>query len=197
MSTPILCIVGKSGSGKTALLERLIPELKARGYRVACIKHTHHPFELDRPETDSSRLSQAGAEVVALLSDRGQALLGNVVEEGGLSGLAFLAGGRCDLVLTEGFRSSRYPKMEVHRPELGPDLLLGPDELVAVVSDAPVKGVDRRFSPGQVAELADYIEQAFLKRKEGEWQVELLVNGEDVFLNPFLRTILERVLLGV
>ena len=67
MTIPILSIVGKSGSGKTTLLEKLIAELKRRGYRVATIKHHAHPgFEIDQPGKDTWRHAQAGSDHVVI-----------------------------------------------------------------------------------------------------------------------------------
>jgi len=65
---PVVSIVGKSNSGKTTLLEKLIPELKRRGYRVATVKHDTHGFEIDRPGKDTWRLAQAGADAVVISS---------------------------------------------------------------------------------------------------------------------------------
>ena len=78
---PVVSIVGKSNSGKTTLLEKLIPELKRRGYRVATVKHDTHGFEVDQPGKDTWRLAQAGADAVVISSSDKLALIKRVRDE--------------------------------------------------------------------------------------------------------------------
>ena len=61
---PIISIVGKSNSGKTTFLEKVVRELKRRGYRVAVVKHSTHDIKIDQPGKDTWRLAQAGSDVV-------------------------------------------------------------------------------------------------------------------------------------
>lgn len=135
------CITGYSGAGKTTLLEGLIPRFVARGLKVSLIKHTHHDFDVDKPGKDSYRLREAGCSEVMLLSNRRWALMHELRDEPepDLSAqLALLA--PCDLVLIEGYKLARLPKLEVHRPTLGKPLLLHSEpqtarDIVAVASD--------------------------------------------------------------
>ena len=92
---PIICIVGKSGSGKTALVERIIPELKRRGYRVASIKHNPHDFELDQPGKDSWRHAQAGSDAVVISSPQKVALIKGVEHDPTLGELLRLIDNDC------------------------------------------------------------------------------------------------------
>ncbi len=139
ISVPVLGFVAFSGTGKTTLLRRLIPLLRARGLRCAVIKHSHHDFEVDRPGKDSYRLREAGAAQVLLASP----FRTFWVEEGdGTSEpqLPMLVGrldlARLDLVLVEGFRDEPIPKIEVHRPALGTPLLCMHDQhIVALAAD--------------------------------------------------------------
>ena len=137
-------LVGRSCSGKTTLLEKLLPCLRARGLRVSTMKHAHHGFDLDRPGKDSHRHRDAGAGEVMVVSDEGWALMAetpNVAEPDVESLLARMA--PVDLVLIEGFHTHPHPKIEVHRPAHGRDLIWRPGgDVVAVVCDAPPSAVD-------------------------------------------------------
>lgn len=132
-------IAGRSGMGKTTLLERLIPALVAGGQRVSLIKHSHKDIEVDRPGKDSHRLREAGCQEVLLLGSRRWALMHELRDEAEptLDELLPRIQG-CDLLLVEGFKSGDFPKLEVWRPEGGKPMLW-PDwpGIVAVTSDAP------------------------------------------------------------
>ena len=137
----VLGIVAWSGTGKTSLLERLIPVLKNNGMRVAAIKHSHHDFEIDKQGKDSDRLRKAGAGQIILTSKYRTAF---IIEEDGETEpdlyrqLSRLDTEKLDLVLVEGFRQEAIPKIEVFRPALNKPLLyLEDDSIVAVASDEP------------------------------------------------------------
>ena len=139
---PVLGFAAYSGTGKTTLLERLIPLLAARGVRVALIKHAHHDFEIDYPGKDSFELRKAGAGQVLVASDRRRALITEETppREPVLAELvAALDPARCDLVLVEGFRHEAFPKIELHRPAMGRPLLADGDPcVIAVAADTPM-----------------------------------------------------------
>ncbi|HEY3532094.1 MAG TPA: molybdopterin-guanine dinucleotide biosynthesis protein B [Casimicrobiaceae bacterium] len=128
---------GWSGTGKTTLVEALIPRLVARGMRVSLVKHAHHDFEIDQPGKDSYRHRMAGCDEVLVTSARRYALIGELRGAPELSladALARLS--PCDLVLVEGFKRAAIPKLEVWREALGkPRLALGDANIVAVASD--------------------------------------------------------------
>lgn len=120
-------IAGRSGMGKTTLLERLVPELRARGLQVSLIKHSHKAIEIDRPGKDSYRLREAGCQEVLLLGRDRWALMHELRgdDEPPLDYLLSRIQ-PCDLVLVEGFKSGDFPKLEVWRdsegkPPLWPD----------------------------------------------------------------------------
>ncbi len=117
-------IAGHSGMGKTTLLERLVPELTARGLRVSLIKHSHKAIEIDRPGKDSYRLRQAGCSEVVLLGNERWALM-HELRGAPEPSLEYLIDRLqdCELVLIEGFKDGHFPKIEVWRAELGRDTL--------------------------------------------------------------------------
>ena len=120
MSIPILCFVGRSNSGKTTLIERLIPELAKAGYKVATVKHAGHGFDLDTEGKDSWRHKRAGASTVMVLSKGSLAMFADVNDDIKLSELRdrFLDQS-LDLIIAEGWKSEGFPKIVVVRDQLG------------------------------------------------------------------------------
>src|SRR3990170_5496172 len=132
---PAVCIVGNKNSGKTTLIERLLPELIARGRKVATIKHDAHDFEIDLPGKDTWRHRRAGSTTTIIASSSKVALVRQTEREEPLEGLLRLVDRSYDLVLVEGLRRSPLPKVLIYRPELGnepPDVL---GEVWAVVTE--------------------------------------------------------------
>ena len=165
--TAAICIVGRRNSGKTGLIERLLPELAARGRRVATIKHDAHDFEIDIPGKDTWRHRQAGSGTTVIASSSKVAMVRLTEREAGLEELLRLVDSSYDLVLIEGLRRSPLPKILVHRSDLNvePPGVLG--EVCAVVSDGGpgTEGIAPeapRFRPEDVAGLVDLIEQRLL-----------------------------------
>ena len=134
-------IAGFSNSGKTTLIEKLIPVFNRHGLKVSVIKHAHHGFDLDRPGKDSWRHREAGASEVMMLSSDRWVLMHELrdAEEPSLDAqLAILS--PCDLVLIEGFKAAPVPKVEVHRPAHGkPPIYPDNPHVVAVATDAPLE----------------------------------------------------------
>ncbi len=133
----VLGIAGWSGSGKTTLITKLIPYLTARGTRVATIKHAHHAFDVDQPGKDSYEHRKAGAAEVIISSARRWVQM-HEVGSGTEATLAELLRrlSPCDLVLIEGFKTERHPKLEVFRACVGkPALHPDDDRIVAIATD--------------------------------------------------------------
>ncbi len=154
--TPTLSIVGKSGVGKTTLIEKLIPVLRARGLRIAVVKHHAHATPIDSPGKDSWRFAEAGADAVMVASPVELVRFERVVHELTLAEIAARVRDM-DLVLTEGFKREPAPKIEVSRAEVGTTLISQPDELLAVVADYEVPFALPRFGLEEIAELASFI----------------------------------------
>ncbi|HEX4049582.1 MAG TPA: molybdopterin-guanine dinucleotide biosynthesis protein B [Steroidobacteraceae bacterium] len=137
--TRVLGIAGWSGSGKTTLLTRLIPLLRSRGLNVATLKHAHHSFDVDQPGKDSYVHRQAGAGEVIVSSARRWVQM-HEIGDGREATLPELLArlSPCDLVLIEGFKRERYPKLEVFRAALGKAPLYPQDELILAIASDPV-----------------------------------------------------------
>jgi molybdopterin-guanine dinucleotide biosynthesis protein MobB len=169
MKPPVVSIVAKSGTGKTTLLEKLIGELKRRGYTVGAIKHDAHKFEIDREGKDSWRLTQAGADTMLITSPAKVALVKQNRDgiEPPLAEAVATYCGDLDIVLTEGFKKSSMPKIEVHRRERSDRLLCRDEEhdpqLIAVASDSTLNLDVPVYDINDAVGLCDLIERRFLK----------------------------------
>ena len=138
-SGPIVSIVGRSESGKTLLMEQLIAEFKRRGYKIAALKHSHcGSIEVDRPGKDTWKFAQAGSDAVCISSPHKLAFIKKSDRDLRIDEVLPIIGDEFDLVLVEGFKKSNLPKIEVHRKELGNDLLCSPEEVSAIVTDGPL-----------------------------------------------------------
>ena len=140
---PILGFAARSGTGKTTLLTQVLPRLTDQGLRVALIKYSHHDFDIDRPGKDSYRLREAGATPVLLTSPHRRALITEFPEnfEPSLSEeIQQLPLDAIDLILVEGFKHVRFPKIELHRHAMGHDFLYPDDDsIIAVASDVEMQ----------------------------------------------------------
>jgi molybdopterin-guanine dinucleotide biosynthesis protein B len=158
---PVVSFVGKSNSGKTTVIEKLLPVLKARGLKVAVVKHALHGFEIDRRGKDSYRHKAAGADTVIVVSGSGMAVVKDESFQGLGSLQPYLAG--IDLVITEGFKKEETPKIEVLRSGRGGPFLCTDDRnLIARVTDLAVSPVVPVFGLDNSEALADFIVERVL-----------------------------------
>ncbi len=136
----IIGLAGWSGSGKTTLLSKLIPALIARGKKVSTLKHAHHGFDLDQPGKDSYVHRASGATEVLIASSKRWALMSELREapEPSLRDLLRHLS-PVDVVLVEGYKREKFPKLEIHRKDVGKPLMYGDDDwIVAIASDCPL-----------------------------------------------------------
>ena len=158
---PLLCIVGYSGSGKTTLMVHLIECLARQGYRVGTIKHDSQGGRMDHPGKDSYRHKAAGAAASIISSPRQIAMVSDVAREQLPEDLLPLLADM-DIVLAEGYKRARLPKIEVYRPETGKGAACqGDSHLLAVVSDASIDWGVPRFKLTDVNLLADFVARHF------------------------------------
>jgi len=160
IGTKVLGIAGWSGSGKTTLLTRFIPLLVGRGLRIATLKHAHHAFDVDQPGKDSYEHRKAGASEVIVSSARRWVQM-HEVADGAEATLAehLRRLSPCDLVLVEGYKSERHPKLEVFRESVGKPALHPTDaRIVAVASDKPLSGLTiPQVDLNDIAAVADLV----------------------------------------
>jgi len=158
---PVISFVGNSGVGKTTFLEKLIPELKRRGYRVAAIKHDAHRFTIDYPGKDSWRLAEAGSDIVVISSQDKLAMIERPQAERSLEDLVQMVADRVDVVLTEGYRGAAAMKIEVSRAAHSHVLTARLDDLVAIVTDQPFDYTVPQFGLDDADRVADFLEDRF------------------------------------
>jgi molybdopterin-guanine dinucleotide biosynthesis protein B len=161
MAIPILSFVGRSNSGKTTLIERVIPELVRAGYKVATVKHAGHGFNLDTEGKDSWRHKRAGASSVMVLSKGSMAMFADVSDQMSVEEVRdrFLDHSY-DLIIAEGWKHESYPKIVVIREEIG-EIPISHEGLLAVVSDKPVALSVPLFGLDDVAGVAALIMKQF------------------------------------
>ena len=159
---PLLGFAAFSGTGKTTLLLKLLPVLKAKNLRIAVIKHAHHKFDVDKPGKDSYELRKAGATPMLISSSRRIAIMIDKEEETepDLEDLlSYINPEKVDLVLVEGFKQWAFPKIELHRPSTGKSLLfpddkniiaIAHDETLSTQADIPVMDIN---NTEQIAEF--------------------------------------------
>ena len=191
---PVVSVIGKSKSGKTTLIGKLIQELKSRGYRVATIKHTPQGVNFDEPGKDSWRHIQAGSEATAVSSPDKIIVIKPVVQDPTLDETAHVLGEDYDIILTEGFKQGNAPKIEVHRKDVGPPLK-NIRKLIGIVTDELLETKRRQFAFEDVKSLADLLEKGFIKPQEE--RVSLYINNTPVPLIPFPKQIISNVLLAI
>ncbi len=192
----IISIVGKSHSGKTTLLESLIAELKRRGHKVAIVKHSHHADDLDVASKDTWRFTKAGSELSVINSLDHLAIYRRTENYFDPQEISNFILWDFDIILTEGFKSSDYPKIEVQRSEQGEELLTDPQQLLAVVTDEPLDVNVPQFSRDDVAGIADLIENTIIARQRAN-EIDLIVNGAYTPISPPLKDLLVRTLLAM
>jgi len=156
----IIGLAGWSGSGKTTLVLKLIPTLIRRGKTVSTLKHAHHGFEVDKPGKDSYEHRMAGAHEVLVGSGKRWALMRELRDEPEPPLEELLARmAPVDLILVEGFKSYRHPKIEVRRPSIGkPPLTETLENIIAIATDEAVEDPDRPILDlNNVDAIADFI----------------------------------------
>ena len=189
----IISIVGKSNSGKTTLLEKLIAELKKRGYKVAIVKHSHHKDDLDTAAKDTWRFTRAGSELSVINSLDHLAIYRRMDSYFDPQDISNFVLWDFDILLTEGFKGSNYPKIEVRRNEQGKELLTDLKLLLAVVTDKPMDVSVPQFSHDDITGIADIIEKTAISQNNTS-ELEVIIDGKAVPVSAQLKDLLTRTL---
>lgn len=194
---PIICMVGASNVGKTTFLEKLIPELARRGYRIGTVKHDVHGFDMDKEGKDTWRHRRAGAQTIAISSPNRLASIRETEGEMPLEELAGRYFWQEDILITEGFKRSRFPKIEVFRSAVEPKPICGvEDNLIAIISDdAPDVSVPvLRFE--EVAKTADFIEERYLKGLKRP-RILIQTDGKQLPMKSFVQDFVINGIIGM
>jgi molybdopterin-guanine dinucleotide biosynthesis protein MobB/molybdenum cofactor biosynthesis protein MoaC len=149
-SVPVLCFAGWSGSGKTTVIENLLPRLKARGLRTAVVKHDVHGLGPEKENKDSARFRRAGAAQVVLSGPGRETALEDCL--GQIEG--------ADLILVEGFKRCAYSQIGISRLHNGKGFTAPMERYDAVVTDDPaVRAKVPVFGLSQYEEITEFIMQ--------------------------------------
>ena len=191
---PVVAIVGKSKSGKTTLIEKLVSELKSRSYRVATVKHAALEMDVDKPGKDSWRHIRAGSEATAIVSSDRIVLIKPVTHSIGLDEIVQCFGEEPDIILAEGFKQSSAPKIEVHRKEAAPPLS-SIRKLIAIATDEPLETKARQFSLQDIKGLADLLENGFIKPQRE--RISIYVNNDPIPLTAFPKNVISNTVVAM
>ncbi|MCD4722832.1 MAG: molybdopterin-guanine dinucleotide biosynthesis protein B [Desulfobacula sp.] len=163
MKPEIITIVGKSNSGKTTLLEKLIVLLTDRGYKIGSVKHAHDGFEMDKEGKDSWRHRKAGAKATLVITQDNIAIIKD-------DKTSYLEKMRSylfdmDIILAEGFKKQNLPKIEIFRTQSvhKQPLCMEDENLIAFVTNSDYKPDVPVFGLEDISQIADFIESNFLK----------------------------------
>jgi molybdopterin-guanine dinucleotide biosynthesis protein B len=194
---PIISIVGKSDSGKTTLIEKLVPELTRKGYRIATVKHDVHGFEVDQEGKDSWRHKKAGAHTVIISSPQKIALIRDVEKDSTLDEIRRRWVQDVDLLLSEGYKKDVQPKIEVFRKEKHKKLLCTKkDNLIAIVSNRKFNVGVPCFQLDDMKGLSNFIEKEFIKSRK-EKEIVLRVDGKPIPMTPFVKDFIRKTVKGM
>ncbi len=193
---PLVCIVGNSGAGKTTLAERLVAELKGRGYRLTVAKHTGDRVEFDKKGTDSWRLAEAGGDQVLLFSPNRIMMNHRQDKDLSLDEALLYVDEDSDLFIAEGYRKETAPKIAVHRKALGQAFDSSRQGLLAVVTDEPLDIKVPQFAWEDIKGVADMVEKKLLLHREDR-RVSLFVNGQPIKMNGFVQEIVAGTMEGL
>jgi molybdopterin-guanine dinucleotide biosynthesis protein B len=165
MLTPGVSIVGKSNSGKTTLLVKIVQRLTKKGYRIGTIKHDAHSFEMDYPGKDSYHHFHSGSNVTLILSPGKLAFIKRLTKPMSLNTIIKHFFNDVDLLITEGFKREDKPKIEVVRSEISRTPICAPkgDNLIALVTNIAIKGYSQpQFKLNNIKKITEFIERRFL-----------------------------------
>jgi molybdopterin-guanine dinucleotide biosynthesis protein B len=166
-SIPYFSFVGRSNTGKTTVIERLIPILVGKGLKVAVIKHHPHDFEIDIPGKDTYRYKQAGATMSILASPGKVAVVEDTETELTLEEIITRYIHDVNLLIVEGFKREEIPKIEVFQRKEGADMPVCAEDknLIAVITDESIDTLLPVFSRDDVGGVAGFILSRFIGQK--------------------------------
>ena len=191
---PVLCVIGRPGSGSQAVVEGLVRELSAKGVRVATAVEAAEPPA--PPSKAAADYVAAGSAMTVVRAPGSVASLRRTDDEPSLDELVWEMRDDYDLVLADGFRHSSYLKLEVHRAEDGDELLCHKNELLAIAGDKPSSVDLPVFAVDDFWRMADLVRRRFLTQEAGE-DATLFIDGVRLPLALFVRKIVASTVLGM
>ncbi len=156
---PVISVVGWHDVGKTAFIVALVAALKRRGLRIATIKHTRGPFDIDREGTDTWRHAQAGSDVVVISGEANLAFMERRESELPLDDIVSRLPSDIDLVITEGYKREDKAKIEITSREHATERIASPDELIALVDQGEMGAGGDPFTPELIEKVVKLLEQ--------------------------------------
>jgi molybdopterin-guanine dinucleotide biosynthesis protein MobB len=193
---PIVCIVGRDGSGKTRIIEGLVREMKARGHRVATLARSDDGPALDAVAPDAACYASAGSDAIVVASPDAVTCVRRVDEEASLDELIWSVGEEYDLLLVEGFPECGFPKIEVHRAAAGGGPVRRKSGLLALATDTPLDVDVPQFGLEDAAGLADLIEAKVLPTILAE-DASVYVDGVHLPTALFVRKMVASTVIGM
>ena len=157
----IVGIVGWKNSGKTHIAQKIISNLNSRNIKVASIKHAHHNFDIDHPETDSYLHRKSGSQEVIISSSKRWAKISELQnrQEKKLNDLIKELE-KPDIVIVEGYKNENHPKIEIIRDfeDTSKFLFKKIKNVIAIISDKKISNFDNiQFKKNQINEIVDFI----------------------------------------
>jgi molybdopterin-guanine dinucleotide biosynthesis adapter protein len=192
---PIVCVIGDSGCGKTTFIEKLIPELKNLGPRVATLKHDARGH-VDAPGKDSTRHATAGADMTAVVSDHLVTIFELQSSLPSLTAIVDTHFAAYDIVIAEGFKKENLPKIEVFRTAASRTWHAAPGERIAAVTDATPPDDAPVFGFDDAARLAAFLRDRFITNVSRS-DARVWINGEYIELNPFVKAFVGQTVKGM
>jgi len=194
----ILGVIGKSDTGKTTLILKLIPELVKRGYKVGVAKNCPHGFEMDREGKDSWKFSEAGSQGVFLSSPERFALFREEREGiGKIPQIISLFFYGFDIVLMEGYSDlQEVEKIELLRKGISERKNPSSKKVIAFISDIDIKENKPVFRPDEIDKICDFVEKK-MEESDTKKNVEITVNGERLPLNFFMQRMIKNLALAI
>lgn len=159
---PVVRVIGKKGSGKTKLIAGITSELVHRGYRVSVIKHTMHRSSFDEPGKDTWRFSKAGARLAALCGPNEIVIVKRTKNEPSLEEVVSQIEGDADIILVEGFKNAKGPRIEIRRKG---ERVSDVKDLTAVVGNPNRKEGVPQFGFRDNTDLVNLLEATYLARR--------------------------------
>ncbi len=191
----IFAFVGISDSGKTPLIQKLVGELKSRGYTVSVIKHCAHGFDLQEKGKDTAQFMEVGSDSVCMYSPEGIVVFQQKKTELNVQKISREFLKLSDFILVEGAKSEKeLKKIEVLRKGISEKLSSSPEELIAVVSDFDVEKDIPVFHPQDIEKISDFLENY---PHEKEAKLRLDVDDVSIPMNPFVQKIFSNTLMGM